>query len=174
MPPYFHNCPTLKGKPPFRPIGFISSHLLSCPTFCFNFLFFLYLRPLQPDLYGSQMCPGKLPEVRHRPKRSLHQSASLRCHSTAVAGSCVCSRVVAWLISLFCCHSQTLEAHVTHCFAETSWDKVIINCAWMHFSDSVSVSPSCSWRLDNYKMGTSAGWTCRKEYWMLGVKLTSL
>lgn len=128
MPPYFHNCPTLKGKPPFRPIGFISSHLLSCPTFCFNFLFFLYLRPLQPDLYGSQMCPGKLPEVRHRPKRSLHQSASLRCHSTAVAGSCVCSRVVAWLISLFCCHSQTLEAHVTHCFAETSWDKVIINC----------------------------------------------
>lgn len=71
------------------------SHLLSCPTFCFNFLFFLYLRPLQPDLYGSQMCTGKLPEVRHRPKRSLHPSASLRCHSTALAGSCVCSR--------FCC-----------------------------------------------------------------------
>lgn len=59
--------------PPILTAHWISppSHLLSCPTFCFNFLFFLYLRPLQPDLYGSQMCTGKLPEVRHRPKRSL-------------------------------------------------------------------------------------------------------
>lgn len=89
------------GLSPLWPTGFTSYHLLSCPTFCFNFLFFLYLRPLQPDLYGSQMCTGKLPEVRHRPKRSLHQSASLRCHSTAAAGRCVCSRFVAWLIPLF-------------------------------------------------------------------------
>ncbi|NXX59454.1 PAK3 kinase, partial [Scopus umbretta] len=40
----------------------VSNHCIACPTFCFNFLFFLYLRPLQPDLYGSQMCTGKLPE----------------------------------------------------------------------------------------------------------------
>lgn len=144
MPLYFHNRPTWEGitPSPFRPIGFISSHLLSCPTFCFNFLFFLYLRPLQPDLYGSQMCPGKLPEVRHRPKRSLHQSASLRCHSTAAAGSCVCSRVVAWLISLFLLSFPNSGGPRHTLFCRDFVGQSHINCVWMHLRASASVSHS--------------------------------
>lgn len=66
------------GLAHFGPLVSSSYHLLSCPTFCFNFLFFLYLRPLQPDLYGSQMCPGKLPEVRHRPQMLLWDVIALQ------------------------------------------------------------------------------------------------